>query len=318
MARAYPQSLPSAYVDDHLDEVLAWNRGDFGFWMRAFWPRVFRGIPVSACFGFASNGSPDEDTGTSPAHAPFGEITAFGIPAGPWDFPKPNWSTDALNTWLALHAGAIVRALLRRAACMEVDCWRPAHGGLADATAVGIAMLAGELESVCRGLDARLVPTRPTLWVPAITFWAWSAGSGRARAQLNAMAGTLATLPEARRFWEGGHLLAKAVYAGTLRGDGTTYENVGYAWLRTAQKLWMAAVHAERCGTYEDRAFFLRAMGDPRVIAWTEQVLALAASGYSPSRYAPPPPTPALDWKLPLITTCAVGSIGFNVWRATQ
>ena len=316
MARVFPRNLPLAYARDHVDEVLAWDAGAFGFWIRAFHPAIFPGIPASAAFGFASNGTPDEDTGTSPDHAPFSEITAFGIPAPPWNLRNPNTDTSVQNAWFELHADPRVRALLRRPACMAPPgCWRPAAGGLPDATAVGLVMLADELAAVSRRLDPDLRPTRPTLWVPALYSWAWSAGSGRAATQLQALAPALRGVPESRRFVAAGEALARALQSGALHARGSTYDNPGYAWLRTAQKLWMGAVHAALRGRPDDLAFFVRGFGDARTLAWIERVLARAASGYDP-RQEPPPPSPAWPWALPLLATGAVGATGFALWRS--
>lgn len=189
MATAWPNNQVSHYVAQHSAQVLAWWNGEFGQYIRAFWPIAFGpDLPSFAAFGFASNGGLSENTATSAAHAAFGEAGAFGISMGRYDLPQPNTDHTVENQWDDLHATPLVVSMLGRPACMTPGCWMPEQGGLADQTAVGIASLALHYQRVNALLPEPLRPTRTSSFQAAMFGMGWSAGDARAARYLSAAA----------------------------------------------------------------------------------------------------------------------------------
>lgn len=274
-ARAYPRTLPTTYAREKLAVMRAWSRGDFGRYLAAFWPREFPGLPLSVAYGFCSNGGLNDNTGTSPNHAAFAEIGAFGVPAGPWNVPAPSRDTSAQNDWLRLHADPRVVAMLGRAACLSAGCYTVAAGGVPDQTAVGVVMLADDL----RALSARLpdlAPREQSPWAAALTCWAWSAGSPGAASVIRATAPQgLAGVPESVRFWALGDAIAQRAVAGTLPGSAGSHGNPAHGWTRTAQKLAAGRAIAPELG--ESAAWYGPDPATDPLAAWVADVNARAS-----------------------------------------
>lgn len=316
MARVYPENLPSHYSRDHLADVLRRNAGQSGVVMRSLWPRVFPGIPYAAGYGFTSNGSPGEDTGTAASHASFSELTEWGIPSGPWNAAvKPNRDTSASNDWYRLHDSQLVVSLLGRPACMTSGCWRPPN--YADSTAIGLAQLRNKLAGVNSGLQPSLRPAGPpavSAWPFALMCWAWSAGEGRAAQHLNSLAPQLVGTSERERFYKTGEVIARAIVDGRITGNGSEYNNIAYGWLRTAQKMRMAEEFARATGG--DASFF--APSDAAMAEWTSQVIARAVSGGDP-RSVGSAPAAATSAGARVAIVGAVGVVaGVIAWRWTK
>jgi hypothetical protein len=275
-ARAYPRTLPTTYAREKLATMQAWSRGDFGRYLAAFWPREFPGMPLSVVYGFCSNGGLNDNTGTSPNHAAFAEIGAFGVPAGPWNVPAPSRDTSAQNEWLRLHANPRVVAMLGRSACVSPGCYTVAAGGVPDQTAVGVVMLADDL----RALSARLpdlAPSEMSPWAAALTCWAWSAGSSGAATVIRATApADLASVPESTRFWALGDAIAQRAMAGSLPSTAPgSHNNPAHGWTRTAQKLAAGRAMAPTLG--EDPAWYGPDPSTDPLARWVADVNARAS-----------------------------------------
>lgn len=254
----------------------AWARGDFGRYLAAFWPREFPGMPLSVVYGFCSNGGLNDNTGTSPNHAAFAEIGAFGVPAGPWNVPAPSRDTSAQNDWLRLHNDQRVVSMLGRSACLSANCYTVAAGGLPDQTAVGVVMLADDLRALSNRLPD-LAPREQSPWAAALTCWAWSAGSSRAARVIRAMAPQgLNGVSESVRFWALGDAIAQRSMLGTLpSSQASSYDNPAHGWTRTAQKL--AAGRAISATLGEDPAWYGPDPSTDPLARWVADVNARAS-----------------------------------------
>ncbi len=308
--RTWPRNIPWVYADDHLREVQSWANGDLGSYMRAWWPVAFPGTPWEAALGFASNGSPNELVRV----ASMSEFGWAGLTGGPSSEEPPTQLRTAENQYLELHNWPFVRFCLGQAACMVPGCWRPANGGLPDQTAVGIASLIDHGDGVREAMPRAVAPAVRSPWaggvqappppyVPmspwsvAAAFWGWSSGDGRAARQMGEP--WLAGMPEAERFWRLGSHLADRAYAGEVAAAADSHDSIFHAWIRCAQKLWMAAVIAQwskdnpwnvvagpsgpaRIGG-EPTWFLQGAPSDPAELAWVVSCVAAAASARTPA-----------------------------------
>lgn len=289
MARSFPRSLASTFVNDYADRVAQRSAGEFGELARAYWPQVIPGGLWQAALGFSAGATTNENTGTAPDHASFAEVGAYGVPAGPWNLVPANTNTSASNTWFRLHDDERVNRMLGRDACMSANCWREDHGGLADQSAIGIVQLADKRAAIHAALDQRLVPRMAGgPWDLAVTFWAWSAGEVGAARHINRYADALATLPERSRMLGFGALLAFLYERGHRFGEPLSHANTAYGWNRTWQKLRAGAI------LLPDPSQLLGVGLEPAT-TWTETAVALAAQNGNLAIAGAAPTSPASD-----------------------
>lgn len=286
MARPYPRNQPAVYADEHLPELARQWDGLMGETMRRFWPQRFPRSPVEAAFGFTSNGGVNDNTATSPSHADFSEVGAFGITGGPYQLAVPNRDTSESNDWYRLHDDERVRALLGgRDACMSAHCWRQDRGGLSDQLAVGIVSLEDHAKSIRSRMGALSAPG--TMWDTAMTYWAWSAGDAGAASMVRRYAPSLSG-PPSRRFYDMGEAILADSRTRSL-GAANSHGNPAHGWTRTAQKLRAGMALARRNG--HSTSYWMEGVRDPQRLLALERSLALLAAGQHPQDIGPPPST---------------------------
>lgn len=289
MARSIPRSLASTYVNEYATRVAQRAGGEFGRLARSYWPRVIPGGLWPAALGFSAGAGTNENTGTSPDHADFAEVGAYGVPAGPWNLTPANSNTSELNTWYALHNDPRVRDMLGRDACMTANCWREDRGGLADQSAIGIVQLADHRTAMHRALDARIVPRIPGgPWDIAVMFWGWSAGVRGASTHINRYANALAEFNERERMLGFGALLGFLYANGHRFGTPLTHDNTAYGWNRTWQKLRAGAI------LLDDPSQLLGVGMEPATV-WAETAAAVAAQNGNIALAGEAPRSPQSD-----------------------
>lgn len=284
MARIYPDNLPSKYVRDHHAEGLARRNGEFGAILREYVPQVFPGTPIEAWLGFASNGGTNERTPGSSFEA----WGSFGVEST--NYPR-------------LSRDPRVVALLGRPAASDPG-WMESRGGLRDQIATGLVNLRDDFDSISTRLPG---PVRPASladpWGVAMTFLAWSAGSGGATSSVARYNERLAGVRGNERFQAWGRMLAQDLASGVVRvGVSSSYSNPAHAWIRTQQKL-RAGVDA---GGFA--AWLLGGAGDD--LLWIEDIIARAASGMDPRGAGAPPPPGASGWTMLQVAGLAALGLG--------
>lgn len=348
MGRTFPDNLPSKYELDKMPTMEAWWQNDVGHWMREYWPRRFE-LPVAACFGFTSNGSPSGNTALAEDHAPFSEVTHFGISGGWWQLPVPNRDTRVENHWFLLHNDARVIAMRGGEACMNVDCWLPQNGGLPDATAIGVCTLEDHYRSVVWSLPDDLKPTIVSPYQSMLFDWSWSAGPGRAanfvsnrhrvardgatwvvidifnrvvarasnEGEATAIASqrmaewatSLKSVPEVERNAWVGRQYARWAYDGVRGVQAYQHASPFHGWTRERQKERVAGSVDQM--TRGAGAYWSQGYESAAEMVWIETVNAAAAGGIDPKSVVGPPPR-ASSKILPVAVglTAALGILG--------
>lgn len=305
MARDATNGKPSSYAREKATTMRDRLAGMLGALLRRFIPIAFPGANADAMLfallGFtAFSMTPTENTTEAVLTQSFHEVGLFQVPAGARSGPAPN-NTGGNKAYWALATGAIVRAMLGRAASLVHNAWKPtgrpadaARDRLAmeDQTAVGLANLLRDETSIRTALDnAHRGVSGATngwsLWRIFLMFTAMSRGAGQTLTVLRPYLAQLAAAPEAVRLQR----LIELVNAGILAGDphatNTWKDGVCYAIVRSLQKLNSGRLAAEAAGNSTASSFLAGARLAPDVetritnVAYTQGAYNLARDAAS-------------------------------------